>query len=731
MGLTMTSTGTGAVDGGLLIEKKGPEDRVIALAGNPNVGKSTVFNYLTGLRQHTGNWPGKTVTNAQGWCEHRGRGYVLVDLPGIYSLMAHSAEEEVARDFLCFGAAAEAEGAQAAPSRCMADAAVVVCDATCLERNLNLVLQTLELMPRTVVCVNLMDEARSKGIAVDLGSLSELLGVPVVGTAAGRGEGLEELMDALERIAGAPHPPAPPQIGYAPEVEKAAEALCPLLEERLAGRLSARWTALRLLDEDPALVSSMSAALGWEPRTDGELQEKLLEVRMELERAGLDRYALRDGIVTSLVRRAEEIAGAVTTYDRTDYRRRERRLDRLLTSRATGIPMMLLLLAGVFWLTISGANIPSELLSTGLFWLQDRLTELFLYLNAPEWLHGALVLGVYRVLAWVVSVMLPPMAIFFPIFTLLEDFGYLPRVAFVLDHAFQKAKACGKQALTMAMGFGCNAAGVVGCRIIDSPRERLIAIITNNFVPCNGRFPTLIAIITMFFVGTAGGAGRTLLSALMLTAVILLGVLLTFWISRLLSATILKGVPSSFTLELPPYRRPRVGQVIVRSVLDRTLFVLGRAAAVAAPAGLIIWLFANVRIGDLSLLAHCTGLLDPFARLLGLDGVILMAFILGFPANEIVIPIIIMAYLASGSILEFDSLDDLRRLLTDNGWTWLTAVCTMLFSLIHWPCSTTCMTIGRETKSAKWTFLSFALPTAIGLAVCFLVASCARLLGAA
>ena len=716
MGLTNTSTGAGAVDGGLVLQKNRPEDRVIALAGNPNVGKSTVFNALTGLRQHTGNWPGKTVANAQGQCEHRERGYVLVDLPGTYSLMAHSAEEEVARDFLCFGGA---------------DAAVVVCDATCLERNLNLVLQTLELEPRCVVCVNLLDEARKKGIRVDLEGLARRLGVPVVGTAAGRGEGLEELMDAVAELTAAPEAPAPPPVRYLPPIEAAVEQLRPLLETRLAGRLSARWTALRLLDQDAALLERLSETLGWDVRRDEALQKALEGARGVLARSGLGAKELRDCLVSRLVLTAEELCAGVVSCEREERLERDRKLDRLLTSRATGIPLMLLLLAGVFWLTIQGANYPSQLLSAGLFWVQDRLSDLLTALNAPAWLHGALVLGVYRVLAWVVSVMLPPMAIFFPLFTLLEDFGYLPRVAFVLDHAFQKASACGKQALTMAMGFGCNAAGVVGCRIIDSPRERLIAILTNNFVPCNGRFPTLIAIITMFFVGTGAGMGRGVLSALLLTGVILLGVFLTFWVSRLLSGTILKGVPSSFTLELPPYRRPRIGQVIVRSVLDRTLFVLGRAAAVAAPAGLIIWLFANVRIGDLSLLAHCTGLLDPFARLLGLDGVILMAFILGFPANEIVIPIIIMAYLASGSILEFDSLDDLRRLLTDNGWTWLTAVCTMLFSLIHWPCSTTCMTIGRETKSAKWTFLSFALPTAIGLAVCFLVASCARLLGAA
>lgn len=392
---------------------------------------------------------------------------------------------------------------------------------------------------------------------------------------------------------------------------------------------------------------------------------------------------------------------------------------------------MLLMLCVIFWLTITGANYPSQLLSDGLFWVQDRLTDFFHYVNAPEWLHGALVLGVYRVLAWVVSVMLPPMAIFFPLFTLLEDLGYLPRVAFNLDKYFKKACTCGKQALTMAMGFGCNAAGVVGCRIIDSPRERLIATITNNFVPCNGRFPTLIAIITMFFIGTSAGMGTSFLSALLLTGVILLGIFMTLLVSRLLSKTILKGVPSSFALELPPYRRPQIGKVIVRSICDRTLFVLGRAVAVAAPAGLLIWIMANVMVGDMSLLSHCAAFLDPFASLLGMDGVILMAFILGFPANEIVFPIIIMAYMATGTITDMSDLTQLHSLLTANGWTWLTAVCTMLFSLMHWPCSTTCMTIKKETQSWKWTAVSFLMPTAIGMLVCFFITTLARSFGLA
>ena len=713
MGLTHTSTGRGAADT-TEIRCLYPQDCVIALAGNPNVGKSTIFNRLTKLHQHTGNWPGKTVTNAQGRCEYHGRQYCLVDLPGTYSLMARSAEEETARDFFCFGGA---------------DAAIVVCDATCLERNLNLVLQILELVPRTVVCVNLLDEAAKKHITIDLDALSQRLGVPVVGTAAGRGEGLEALLDAVERLDALD--PKPLRVRYLAPIERAVACLEPLLEERLHGLLTARWTALRLLDGDASLLNSLTRYLGWDLRADTALQTALSQAWAVLEQAGIGPEDLNDRLVACLILCAEDICNEVVAVQSSGSARRDRQLDRLLTSRTTGIPMMLLLLAGVFWLTIQGANYPSQLLADGLFWIQDRLTDLFTAWNAPDWLHGALVLGVYRVLAWVVSVMLPPMAIFFPLFTLLEDFGYLPRVAFVLDHAFQKARACGKQALTMCMGFGCNAAGIVGCRIIDSPRERLIAMLTNNFVPCNGRFPTLIAIITMFFVGTRPGPGRTLLSALLLTGVILLGMTMTFWISRLLSGTVLKGVPSSFTLELPPYRRPQIGAVIVRSVLDRTLFVLGRAAVVAAPAGLVIWLCANLTVGGQSILTHCTQFLDPFARLLGLDGVILVAFCLGFPANEIVIPVMIMAYLSTGTLTDFTSLEDLHRLLTAHGWTWLTAVCTMLFSLFHWPCSTACITLYKESKSLKWTLVAFALPTGIGMTVCFLITSTARLLGLA
>lgn len=710
MGLTHSSTGRGAAAEALSLSRAWPGERVIALAGNPNVGKSTLFNGLTNLHQHTGNWPGKTVALAAGRCTSQRQDYLFVDLPGTYSLMAHSPEEEVARDFVCFGGA---------------DAAVVVCDATCLERNLNLVLQTLELCPRTLVCVNLLDEAKRKGVEVDLPLLSQKLGVPVVGTSVRDKSSQARLLAALDDLVEGPAP-TPVQVRYPSVLESSVALLEPFLKS-FRGPLFGRWLALRLLEGDETLLNKAQQALKVTFTQIPGLTWALEAARARLAEQNIDASGIQDMLTSALVRRGEELARAVVRSGAGE--RRDRKLDRLLTSRCTGYPAMVLLLALVLWLTIQGANYPSELLSRLLFWFQDRLTDLFQFLGAPDWLHGLLVLGAYRTLAWVVSVMLPPMAIFFPLFTLLEDAGYLPRVAYNLDRPFQRCHACGKQALTMCMGFGCNAAGVVGCRIIDSPRERLLAILTNNFVPCNGRFPTLIAVITMFFVGTGGGTLASIWSALLLTGVILLGIGATFGMTRLLSATLLRGMPSSFALELPSYRRPQIGKVLVRSLVDRTAFVLGRAAAVAAPAGALLWLLANVQPGGVSLLTSLAGFFDPFARLMGLDGVILVAFLLGFPANEIVIPIILMAYLSQGSLIEYESLAQLQSLLVSNGWSWVTAVCMLLFCLFHWPCSTTLLTIRKETGSWGWTALGALLPTGLGITVCMLFCTFVHLVG--
>lgn len=697
-------------------------ERVVAIAGNPNVGKSTVFNNLTKLHQHTGNWPGKTVANAAGYCRTDQFEYKIVDIPGTYSLMAHSAEEEVARDFICFGDA---------------DAVVVVCDATCLERNLNLVLQTMEITAKVIVCVNLLDEAKKKGISVDLEVLEKKLRVPVIGMVARDGEGIGRLLEELDKMMHIGSSRETDSVGYRIPycgileqtisiVEPTAESVLKTMSGKI-GNLNARWLSIRLLDFDKTFAESICKYFQKDICSDSRIKEALLKAKCVLAENRYDKKRLEEEIVTSFMQQAEKInaESVVYTQERADLK--DRKIDGILTSKRLGYPIMAALLMATLWLTITGANYPSRLLSEGLFWIQERLTAFFQYIGAPPWLHGMLVLGVYRVLAWVVSVMLPPMAIFFPLFTLLEDVGYLPRIAYNLDKPFKKCCACGKQALTLCMGFGCNAVGVTGCRIIDSPRERLIAILTNSLVPCNGRFPTLIAIISMFFVGTSGGIGASLLSAILLTMLILLGVGITFLVSWLLSKTILKGVPSSFTLELPPYRRPQVGKVIVRSILDRTLFVLGRAIMVAAPAGLIIWASANIFVGNQNLLNYCASGLDPFAKLLGLDGVILIAFILGLPANEIVVPIIIMAYMAQGSILELSSLSEMKALFVNNGWTWVTAVCTMLFSLLHWPCSTTLLTIKKETGSWKWMFAALAIPTAAGLLLCFTVARAALL----
>ena len=614
---------------------------VAALAGNPNVGKSTIFNALTGMRQHTGNWPGKTVSLAQGVCMYKGEEIRLVDLPGTYALVSKSQEETLAAGFISGGEA---------------DCVIAVCDATSLERSLILALQVMELTDRVIVCVNLMDEAQKQGIKIDLAALSFELGVPVVAASASREEGMGELLEQLRRILDGFEAPRPRRCGVVSDS----------IRESHLGAEALRGASGRASDE----------------------------------------------IAAQFVRRAEEIAKRVVRETRQDAKTRTLRVDRLLTGRVTGLLLLAGLLGLVFWLTIQGANVPSQLLQRGFDAVEAILWAVADSVHAPPWLSGALIAGVYQTTAKVVSVMLPPVLIFFPLFTLLEDAGYLPRVAFLMDACFEKCGSCGKQALTMCMGFGCNAAGVSGCRIIDSERERRIGMLTNALVPCNGRFPTLLTLSAIFF-----GAKDAWLAALILTGCVLLGVGMTMVSSLLLGKTVLKGTPSHFTLELPPYRRPQIGKVIVRSLCDRSLFVLGRAVAVAAPAGLALWLLGNIALDGLPALAKLSQVLDPVGAWLGMNGAILLAFLLSFPANELLLPVCVMILSSGGSLAQAQTMD-VSSHLVQAGWTWKTALCVMVFTLFHWPCSTTVLTIGKESGSVKWALLGMFLPTAIGVLLC-------------
>lgn len=673
---------------------------VIALAGNPNVGKSTVFNALTGLHQHTGNWSGKTVGTAEGRFRRGKKEIRLVDLPGAYSLTADSAEEEVARDFLCFE---------------HPDAAVVICDACCLERNLIFAIQVAQIIPKTMLCVNMMDEARHRGIKIDLDALSKETGIPAVGVSAARYEGLDELEEnMIKLVEGRLHTVFIP-VRYPKAIENATESLAPVLARKYG--IKAVFPVIKLIENEHGFVSAFERRFG-EIASDPELTGAIGKAARIMRDGGITKKNVSDRVAACAVLRAEEICLSAVDASEQKAVRRDGKIDSVLTGGIWGIPVMLLLFAGIFWITVSGANYPSQWIASGFAIAEEWLCKGLSAINAPPVLADIIVNGVWRVLSWVVSVMLPPMAIFFPLFTLLEDLGYLPRVAFNLDRSFKAAGACGKQALTMCMGLGCGAVGVTGARIIDSPRERLIAIITNCFVPCNGRFPAIIAIVSMFL--TSGSRFSSLISALIMTGAISLSVLMTLVVSRILSKTVLKGVPAGFTLELPPYRIPRIGKVILRSVLDRTFVVLGRAVVVALPAGIIIWACSNINIGQETVLKTVATAIDPFARLFGMDGNVLFGFILALPANEIALPIMAMGY-SGGALAEISSLETTAALFYANGFGTVNAICTLVFILFHWPCATTILTIWKETKSIKWTVLSVIVPLLTGLSLCFFI----------
>lgn len=694
-----------------LLQRKGEHTTdvrfTIALAGNPNTGKSTVFNALTGLKQHTGNWPGKTVGKAEGGFSYAGDDYRIVDLPGTYSLSSTSEDEEIARDFILFSAP---------------DVTVIVADATRLERNMNLLLQVLQITDRAVLCVNLLDEAKRNKIEINLNALSRRIGIPVVGASARSGEGMDQLLAAIRSVAFGEYVCNPYRKNSLPKHTAQQVAL---LEEAVGQYYpevpNKQWIAYRLIEDDPSVTTRFNHP---------ELLEKAREVHLVIGDNFHDQWT--EAIYADAYRICSEV---VTQADAGGRLPLDVRLDRILTSRAWGFPIMLLLLGGVFWLTIVGSNVPSELLSDLLVgYIHPLLKSAMLHLHAPWWLTGFLVDGVYLTMAWVVSVMLPPMAIFFPLFTLLEDFGYLPRVAFNLDELFRRSGAHGKQALTMSMGFGCNAAGVVSTRIIDSERERLIAIITNNFSLCNGRWPTQILLASLFIGAAVPTAYAGLASIGAVLAIVLLGVGVMFASSWVLSHTVLRGEVSTFHLELPPYRPPQFWRTLYTSLIDRTLIVLWRAVVFAAPAGGLIWLSCNIHIGGTSIAEHLISLLEYPGWLMGLNGVILLAYVLAIPANEIVMPTVLMLTTlvlgGSGSeagVLMEGGTAETFAVLQSGGWTLMTGVCLMLFCLLHHPCSTTIYTIYKETGSWRWTLLSIALPLGLGVIVTMATAGLWRL----
>ncbi len=667
------------------------KNKSIILAGNPNVGKSSLFNALTGMKQHTGNWIGKTTKIAKGGIKHKDSIIEIFDIPGTYSLYGQSEDEIVARDFICFKEA---------------DKIVVVCDAMALERNLNLFFQVLECRKDVILCINLIDEAEKNGLYIDKDRLEKILNIPVLLVSARKKYNLDNLKEnmCLEEIKDRKY-----RLTYDKHIESKISNIGELIGDIDIKNLDKRWLAIKLLENDTKFIRDIEEYIGYNLL-------KNIKIRDIIENENLE-----EEIIKTRAKVCKDMASLVVKNREEKNYKKTLKIDKIITSKKYGIPIMIMLLFLVFWITIVFANYPSQILSNTFLYLENILRDMLLDFGVKESIVSLSIDGVYKVVTWVIAVMLPPMAIFFPLFSILEDLGYLPRLAFNMDRIFKKCNSCGKQALTMCMGFGCNACAISGSKIIGSDKERLLAIITNNFMPCNGRFPTLIAIISMFFIASLPALLGGILSAGILAFIIGFGIFMTFLVCFIFSKFIGKEEKSNFILELPPYRKPEIRKTIIRSIFDKTIYILGRAILVSIPAGIVIWTMANISINGVSILNHFVYILNPLGEFMGLDGVILLAFILGSPANEIVLPIIIMTYLGTNTLIEIDNLNELKALFIQNGWTLKTAICTLIFCVFHWPCSTTSLTIKKETNSLKWTFISIALPTFIGFCLCVFI----------
>lgn len=652
----------------------------ILLLGNPNVGKSSIFNILTGENQHTGNWIGKTVETKLGKYNYQNNIYNIYDLPGTYSLNSTSVEEEVTKEAILFT---------------NYDLIIVVIDSTAIRRNLNLLFQILEYNTNVILCLNLIDIANNQKIKIDIEKLKSILKIDVIATSSYKKIGIDTLKEYISKnVVKTTFPKF-----YIEYNQNLLDAIKYINEKY---KIDNNYIALKIIENDIKILKRFK--IKENIINDGLILKKELEKAKTIDEQIIDGYKqLEDKIIKETV-----------TKKNSNSQNKRRKVDKILTNKITGIPIMVLMLSIILFITIYLSNYPSTLLFNIFSNIEKYLINIFDFFKIPDFIKSPFIDGIYKTLSWVVSVMLPPMAIFFPLFSILEDLGYLPRVAFNLDGIFASCHSCGKQSLTMMMGIGCNAVGVTNARIIENKKQRLIAIVTNNLVPCNGRFPMIISLITMFL------ASSKKISVLYLLIFLFLSFIITLIVTYLMSL-VLKEEETSFTLELPPFRKPQIIKTIIRSFKDKTLQVLKRAIIISIPAGLLIYVLANFKFLDSNLLSYFNDFLNPLGNIMGLDGIILTAFLLAFPANEIVIPIIIMTLLKNGVMTDIADLKTLKELLVNNGWTYKTAILTIIFSIFHFPCSTTMLTIYHETKSKLWTAISFILPTLIGVLLCIIL----------